>query len=436
MAIVSCPECGKKLKVADTSVGKKVKGPCGHVFVAQGGAEAVLAPAVAVAPEKVYVGCTECNAKLKVATTSLGKKMKCPKCSAVFVAALPDEEPAVKPMAKAKPAVSENDMDDLLAFAQADAAGANGEVDDENPFKNEPVKSRAQRKMDEKDAEDELRKSKPTKSDGEPMPKSKKQAKPSRSEAPARPVYPSRLLPNVLVALLLLAFGGLVGAIFFGVNIAKELGLPEFKGSKRPNGQINTGTDPKLKEAEERNKKELDRLEGAWIVESPDELKGKKYIFADGKATTPDGQNRPFSVDAAANPKWINLPVAGKTSHGIYELEGDTLRFCVPLPHKGPKGKDVPGPRPKNLDAAEGMLVVLTREKKAEPTDPPEAKKAGGNKEDNKEDKKGKEVSQAEKDAAAVQANVLTTAVLAYRIKHKGQDPAKVDGAIATCTGM
>ena len=39
------------------------------------------APA-AVAPEKVYVGCTQCGAKLKVATTSLGKKMKCPKCGA------------------------------------------------------------------------------------------------------------------------------------------------------------------------------------------------------------------------------------------------------------------------------------------------------------------------------------------------------------------
>ena len=35
MAIVSCPECGKKLKVADTSVGKKIKCSCGEVFLAQ-----------------------------------------------------------------------------------------------------------------------------------------------------------------------------------------------------------------------------------------------------------------------------------------------------------------------------------------------------------------------------------------------------------------
>src|SRR5215468_9218912 len=99
MAIVSCPECGKKLKIADTSVGKKVKGPCGHVFVADSGSSAAVTaapPAPAIAPEKVYVACSECGAKLKVATTSLGKKMKCPKCSAVFLANLPDEAPAKK----------------------------------------------------------------------------------------------------------------------------------------------------------------------------------------------------------------------------------------------------------------------------------------------------------------------------------------------------
>ena len=45
MAIVSCPECGKKLKIADTSIGKKVKGPCGHVFVAEGDAAPTPAPA-------------------------------------------------------------------------------------------------------------------------------------------------------------------------------------------------------------------------------------------------------------------------------------------------------------------------------------------------------------------------------------------------------
>src|ERR1700722_12509847 len=107
MAIVQCPECSKKLKVADTSVGKKVKCSCGHVFVAAPPEEAAPPPKPAVAPagaaEKVFVACTECGAKLKVATTSLGKKMKCPKCAAVFVANIQE---APKP----KPAKDEDDL--------------------------------------------------------------------------------------------------------------------------------------------------------------------------------------------------------------------------------------------------------------------------------------------------------------------------------------
>ena len=78
------------------------------VFVANGDSPppAAAKPAPAVTPEKVYVACTECESKLKVATTSLGKKMKCPKCSAVFVANLPDETPTaipVQPMAAPAP---------------------------------------------------------------------------------------------------------------------------------------------------------------------------------------------------------------------------------------------------------------------------------------------------------------------------------------------
>src|SRR5580765_2246590 len=127
MAIVSCPECSKKLKVADTSVGKKVKCSCGNVFVASTDGVAAAAPAPA-AGDKVVVACTECGSKLKVGTASLGKKMKCPKCAAVFVAAEdapkkaapkppPEPEPELEdefeehaPKKKAK-AVSDEDMD-------------------------------------------------------------------------------------------------------------------------------------------------------------------------------------------------------------------------------------------------------------------------------------------------------------------------------------
>src|ERR1043165_3691309 len=97
MAVVSCPEGNKKLKVADTSIGKKVKCSCGNIFVAEvEGASAPPPPpkkaAAAVSPEYVFVGWTECGAQLKVATTSWGKKMKSPKCSSVFVANTEEEE--------------------------------------------------------------------------------------------------------------------------------------------------------------------------------------------------------------------------------------------------------------------------------------------------------------------------------------------------------
>src|SRR5687767_4700160 len=90
MAIVSCPDCGKKLKVADASLGKKVKCSNGHIFVAEEEAPEAAAPkpAAAAVADKVMVACTECGAKLKVGTASLGKKMKCPKCTSVFVAKL------------------------------------------------------------------------------------------------------------------------------------------------------------------------------------------------------------------------------------------------------------------------------------------------------------------------------------------------------------
>src|SRR5262245_54380947 len=88
MAIISCPECSKKLKTADTSIGKKVKCACGHIFVAVADQASTPVPAKApsiVSPEKVFIACSQCQAKLLVPTTSLGKKMKCPKCDNVFI---------------------------------------------------------------------------------------------------------------------------------------------------------------------------------------------------------------------------------------------------------------------------------------------------------------------------------------------------------------
>ena len=191
MAIVSCPECDKRLKVADTSVGKKVKCSCGAIFVAE------QADALAAAPppaEKVLVACTECGTQLKVSAASLGKKVKCPRCAEAFVAAAERAapKPALKPAAK------------------------NPAPEPEFGFQD-----------DEKEAPPAKRR-RPVDDDDNDAPKAKGKGKPKRSDddendKPA-PVQPkSRLVLNLIVALLVLGYAGFFAAVYFKVI---ELNLP------------------------------------------------------------------------------------------------------------------------------------------------------------------------------------------------------------------
>ncbi len=373
MAIVSCPECSKKLKVADTSVGKKVKCSCGHVFVAQ---EQAAAPVVAAAPEKVTVACTECSAKLKVAATSLGKKMKCPKCTSVFVASVEDEAPPAKPVKKAPPP-PEEDEDDFFSYGQAEAkkqaASEDSEDDEIRP------KTKAKKRFDDDE-------------DDEPKPKSKgtkSSASSDDDEEVEKPIYPSRLLATLFVTLLLFVYAGLFTLVFFGLHeeigikpIADELGLPK-PGPRavlipsNPEGKEKEKDADKKKEKDPdpavENKKETTKLNGAWIVvsaemngKSIDAMKGARFIFADGAVTTPDPLEGPFSIDAGHDPKWINLPTAAAvTVPGIYKLDGDNLQWCTGLPKTVVKdGKKVLQlDRPTKLDSKEGVLITLKREK-------------------------------------------------------------------------
>src|ERR1043165_1438539 len=266
MAVVSCPECNKKLKVADTSIGKKVKCSCGNIFVAE--LEEAPAPppppkkaAVAVSPEKVFVACTECGAKLKVATTSLGKKMKCPKCSSVFVAnteeeeappppppppppkktvkAAPkspveedeEEEPVLKPKAaktKAKPSKGEDEMDALFGFAQEDAANKIEQEEDEPLFTDDEDlpkpkakalkgKGKPSRPREDED-EDEIP------DDEDDFPRTKPKAKP-KEEPKLKPVYPKRTLVNIGVLVLLLSYIGIFGLVYFDLEFQGKAGM-------------------------------------------------------------------------------------------------------------------------------------------------------------------------------------------------------------------
>jgi uncharacterized protein (TIGR03067 family) len=79
-----------------------------------------------------------------------------------------------------------------------------------------------------------------------------------------------------------------------------------------------------------------------------------------------------FKVDATKKPKHIDfIPLkegeTKKTTRGIYEIEGDTLKILLPVMFKkGDDGKLVPieGKRPESFEAKEGILYVLKKEKK------------------------------------------------------------------------
>jgi uncharacterized protein (TIGR03067 family) len=128
--------------------------------------------------------------------------------------------------------------------------------------------------------------------------------------------------------------------------------------------------------AEDAVKKEMTRLEGDWSMVSgeangmamPKELVSSgKRVAKDGETTiTINGQvylKAKFTIDPTKKIKTIDYtmtegPTKGKTHLGIYELDGDTVKFCFAAP-----GKD----RPTEFTAKEGSeqtLSVWKRDKK------------------------------------------------------------------------
>jgi len=128
-------------------------------------------------------------------------------------------------------------------------------------------------------------------------------------------------------------------------------------------------------DADEAVKKELARFEGTWkfiSIETEKEkiteevLKHPRLKIMGDKFTVTDENTSyggTFKIDPAKKPKTIDVsytdgPEKGKTSLGIYELEGDTYKLCI-----DPEGKS----RPTEFAAKPGSgyyLEVLKREKK------------------------------------------------------------------------
>jgi uncharacterized protein (TIGR03067 family) len=115
--------------------------------------------------------------------------------------------------------------------------------------------------------------------------------------------------------------------------------------------------------AQDTVKKEMAQLEGEWSMVSgeangvsmPKEaVNSGKRVAKDGEVTiTIAGQvyfKAKFSIDPTKKPKAIDYTMLegttkGKTHLGIYELDGDTVKFCFAAP-----GKE----RPTDFTAKEG----------------------------------------------------------------------------------
>jgi uncharacterized protein (TIGR03067 family) len=129
-------------------------------------------------------------------------------------------------------------------------------------------------------------------------------------------------------------------------------------------------------DAQDAARKEMSRLEGKWSMvsgksdgrEMPKELVKTGRRVAKGGETTVEVGGRVlfkarFRIDPAKKPKAIDYtmtegPTKGKTQLGIYELDGDTVKFCFAAP-----GKE----RPTEFTADEGSqrtLSVWKRDKK------------------------------------------------------------------------
>lgn len=124
-------------------------------------------------------------------------------------------------------------------------------------------------------------------------------------------------------------------------------------------------------------KEEGKKIQGTWDLTEvvaggkhvpPEKVKGGKATFSEGKMTlvSPGDELREFTfkLDPKAKPKAIDMTALnggfkGKTNSGVYLVDGDILKMCMP----GLPSMD----RPTKLESSEGsdlVLMILKRQKR------------------------------------------------------------------------
>jgi uncharacterized protein (TIGR03067 family) len=115
-------------------------------------------------------------------------------------------------------------------------------------------------------------------------------------------------------------------------------------------------------------KKELDKLQGTWSVTAmemdenqvpPDSVKGTVTFKGDLMVVaglSPKPAEHKVKLDPSKKPKSLDVTNDGKGKLGIYQLEGDEMKVCLPIGRRTE--------RPTEFKSAKGSnLVIMTLER-------------------------------------------------------------------------